>query len=399
MSSQTSSRRGASGASLAAATYVFAVVMLGTTLPTPLYPMYQAHYGFGHLTTTVLFAVYALGVLGGLLLFGQASRRFGRRPVLVLGLVFSLVSTIIFIAAEPLWLLYLARVISGLSAGIFTATGTVTVLENSPATKRVLASALATAANIGGLGSGILLAGVVAEWLPNPLHTPYIIHIVLLVLAGIAMLVVRETVSPDPNAPTFQLPHIPAESQRVFWAGSIGAATGFAMCSIYSAVAPGFLSELLGVHDVALIGLGVALVFIASAVAQIALRGLADRTLILIGTIALTVGLLLLILSLLTRSLPAFLGSSAAAGAGQGLLFTAGMRALSARTLPEHRTQVTTSYFVVAYVALSVPSVVAGLATLQLSLTVTGVWSAIILIVITLIGLVNLRVFAARNAL
>src|SRR3954453_16311367 len=55
-------------AGFAAAALALAVAMLGTTLPTPLYPLYQERYGFSELTITVIFAVYAAGVIAGLIL-------------------------------------------------------------------------------------------------------------------------------------------------------------------------------------------------------------------------------------------------------------------------------------------------------------------------------------------
>jgi hypothetical protein len=47
----------------------FAITMLGTTLPTALYPLYEKVFGFGELVTTVVFATYAAGVIAGLVLF------------------------------------------------------------------------------------------------------------------------------------------------------------------------------------------------------------------------------------------------------------------------------------------------------------------------------------------
>ncbi|MGH3764566.1 MAG: hypothetical protein ACRDTX_05370 [Pseudonocardiaceae bacterium] len=44
--------------------YAFAVTMLGTTLPTPLYPIYQQRIGFSGFVVTVIYAVYAVGVPG-----------------------------------------------------------------------------------------------------------------------------------------------------------------------------------------------------------------------------------------------------------------------------------------------------------------------------------------------
>jgi MFS family permease len=56
---------------------VFATTMLGTTLPSPLYVLYEQQLGFAALMTTVIFAVYAAGVLAALLLLGRASDGLG----------------------------------------------------------------------------------------------------------------------------------------------------------------------------------------------------------------------------------------------------------------------------------------------------------------------------------
>lgn len=383
--------------SLAAITYVFATVMLGTTLPTPLYPTFEAEYGFGSLTTAMMFAIYAGGVITTLVLFGQASERYGRKPVLLVGVLLALLSAGIFLIANDLWVLIAGRIISGLSAGIFTATGTAAVLENAPKNQRTLASALATAANIGGLGLGILVAGLIAEWLPYPLRTPFAVHAGLLVLAGFALLAVRETVVPDRSSRVVRPPGIPRDARQVFWAASVGVIAGFAACGIYSALVPGFATEVLGVRGPAAIGLAVSVLFLASVVAQISLRSWSDRTLIAVGTAHFIVAMVFLAVALAATSLLALTLSSILAGIGQGLLFMAGLRAMMARTSAGERTQATTSYFVVVYLALSIPSVAAGLVTLQLSLTATGYISAAVIAAIAAMGLLNLRVFSSSG--
>ena len=55
--------------------------MLGTTLPTPMYALYSERLHFSVLTTTVIYATYAGGVLVALLAFGRWSDAVGRRPV------------------------------------------------------------------------------------------------------------------------------------------------------------------------------------------------------------------------------------------------------------------------------------------------------------------------------
>ncbi|MCW2895336.1 MAG: hypothetical protein JWO75_4825, partial [Actinomycetia bacterium] len=78
---------------------VLAAVMLGTTLPTPLYVIYQAQWHFSAAMVTVTFAVYAAAVMATLLLAGRSSDQAGRKPVLAVALGASALSTIVFILA------------------------------------------------------------------------------------------------------------------------------------------------------------------------------------------------------------------------------------------------------------------------------------------------------------
>jgi MFS family permease len=108
-------------AGFVATAIAFAVAMLGTTLPTPLYAIYRERFGFSELTITVIFATYAAGVIASLLLFGSLSDQIGRRPLLLVGLALSALSAAVFLAADGLPLLLAGRVLSGLSAGILPA--------------------------------------------------------------------------------------------------------------------------------------------------------------------------------------------------------------------------------------------------------------------------------------
>jgi len=96
---------------------VLAVTMLGTTLPTPLYVIYQGRWHFSAVVVTVTFAVYAAAVIATLLLAGRASDQAGRRPVLAVALGASALSTVVFILAPGVGALIAARIVSGLSAG------------------------------------------------------------------------------------------------------------------------------------------------------------------------------------------------------------------------------------------------------------------------------------------
>lgn len=146
--------------------YLFAAVMLGTTLPTPRYVLYQAKWHFSSEVVTLVFATYAGGVLVALLLAGRSSDQVGRRPVLGTALGFGGLSTLVFILAPSLGWLFVGRALSGLAAGLVTGTATAAITETGTEERR--SSRVATAANTGGLALGPLVAGLFAEFGPNP---------------------------------------------------------------------------------------------------------------------------------------------------------------------------------------------------------------------------------------
>src|SRR5947209_12476785 len=157
-------------AAFAASAYAFAVTMLGTTLPPPLYSLYRERFGFSELMITVIFATYAAGVIAALLLVGRLSDEIGRRPVLLPGLAFSALSAVAFLLAQGLAPLLIGRVLSGISAGIFTGTATAMLVDLAPPDRPGRGTLVATAANMLGLGCGPLLAGLLAQYASDPLR-------------------------------------------------------------------------------------------------------------------------------------------------------------------------------------------------------------------------------------
>src|ERR1700759_959612 len=93
--------------------WVLLIMMLGGTLPVPLYVLYEKQMGFGPLGVTVVFASYVLGTLVALVVFGDLSDHLGRRPVLAIAVVCAAVSTGLFLVATGIGLLIVARVVSG----------------------------------------------------------------------------------------------------------------------------------------------------------------------------------------------------------------------------------------------------------------------------------------------
>jgi MFS family permease len=353
--------------------YAFLVTMIGTTLPTPLYPLFEARYSFGELMVTVIFAVYAFGVIAGLLAFGNLSDEVGRKPVLLAGLAFSALSAFLFVFAGSLAPIFAGRVASGFSAGIFTGTATAMLVDLAPGGRRRLASFVAVIVNLGGLGLGTLLAGLLADYCTSPLRLPFIVHLGLLVPAVLGLLVSPETVERRAFHFRLQRLRVPSEVRGVFIRGAAAGFGSFAVAGVFSSVAPVFLGLILHRTSHALAGSIVFILFSASIFGQLAVSRLSDRRALVIGCSLLAGGVGLLALALGIESLAALITSASIVGLGQGLVIGAGLAAINQRAPVEHRGETASSFFVVMYVGLSVPVIGVGLAAHALSLRTAGI--------------------------
>lgn len=356
--------------------YAFAAVMIGTTMPSPMYALYAERLHFAVLTTTVVFATYAAGVLAALLVFGSWSDAVGRRPVLFAGIGFAVISGIVFLLADSVTVLLVGRVLSGLSAGLFTGTATAAVIEAAPAAWKGRAAAVASMANIGGLGVGPLVAGALVQYGPQPLQLSFVLHLFLLALAAVAVAVVPET-SERSGRIGFQRLAIPREARAVFVPAAIAAFCGFAVMGLFNAVVPTFVAHEIGIPNHFLGGFMVTTIFGASAATQLLAVRIAPRRAVAVGSAVLIVGLAVLAAALYFASLPALIIAGAVAGVGQGISFGRGLAAIAESTPQERLAEVSSTYFVVAYVGISLPVIGDGFVARLWGLRDAGVAFAI----------------------
>ncbi|MFD7903661.1 MFS transporter [Kitasatospora sp. NPDC059747] len=356
------------------AAFAFAVAMAGTTLPTPLYGLYRERIGFSELTVTVVFAVYAFGVIGVLLLVGNVSDTVGRRPVLLCGLGFAACSAVVFLAADSVALLCLGRLLSGLSAGLFTGTATAYVLELAPARHRGRAGFAATAANMGGLGCGPLLSGLLSQYAPRPLVLPFVVHLVLLAASFALVLTLPETVAGTRPLRTArpQRAELTPEVRRVFVPAGLAAFAGFSLLGVFTSVSPAFLAEALDVHNRAVVGLVVFAAFLASTLGQLLVPRLGTARAIPLGCLVLIAGLALLAGSLAWAVLALLVLAALVGGAGQGMGLRGAVGEVATASPAEHRGGALSALFVVAYFGISVPVIGVGPLTGPLGLAHAG---------------------------
>jgi MFS family permease len=289
--------------------------------------------------------------------------------------------------------------LSGLSAGIFTGTATAAVIEAAPEKWHTRAAAVATVANIGGLGIGPLLAGLLVEYAPAPLHLSFVVHIVLALLAGAAVLIVPET-SQRTGSIGVQRLSVPVEVRTVFIIAGLAAFAGFAVTGLFTAVAPSFLANVVGVDNHAVAGLIGCSIFASSAVAQMAAARMNPQRAVAIGCAILVAGMVILAVALQLSSLAGLIAATVVSGIGQGISFSRGLAAVAERTPADRRAEVSSTYFVVAYVAISLPVVGEGLAARQWGLQTAGVTFAVAVAILSTIclGAILLEEAKSRRA-
>jgi MFS family permease len=341
--------------------YVFAVTMLGTTLPTPLYVIYQAQFHFSTSLITLIFATYAVGVLVALLVAGRSSDQVGRRPVLAAAIGLSIVSAVIFILASGVGWLFAGRVLSGLSAGLMTGTATAALTETARPGSGRRASLVSSTANLGGLGLGPLLAGLLAQYAPRPTVLPFIVQLGLVTVAGLALLAIPETVTErSALSLRFRGLGIPRAGRAEFVAAGSAGFAAFSLLGLFSALVPTFLGSVLHQTSHALAGFVVFLAFGVGACTQLAGSRLPSRPVMLTGLTIFLAALALIVAGLSAASLPVFLAGSVVSGVAVGAVFM-GSLAVANRLAPaEIRGQVISTYFVFAYVGLTVPVIAVG---------------------------------------
>ncbi len=370
-----------------AVAYAYMVVMAFSAVPSPLYGLYEARDGFTTFTITVIFAVYAVGVVGSLFLVGHISDWHGRRRVLVPAIALNLVSAVIFLTWPQLPGLLVARLINGLAVGAVTATATAYLAEldarQRPHASSRRSELVATAANLGGIGFGPLVAGLLSQYVAHPLTVPYVVLLVALGIAVVAVMLTPETADIPRPRPRYrpQRVSVPAQARGQFFAAALGTLISFAANGLFTGLAGTFLAGSLHQPSRALAGASIFLVFASGVVAQAVAWSWSVRRLLAWGMPAVFGGAALLTLAawLPSPSLALFVAGGTVMGAGTGALFKGTLGTVVAIATDDSRAEALAGLFLAAYIGLSMPVIGIGLALQYVSARVALLGFAVVI--------------------
>jgi len=373
-------------------------------VPTPLYPMYAQRDGFSDFMITVVYAIYAVGVIAALFLAGHLSDAVGRRRIFIPALLINVVSGVIFVLIPDLALLMVARVISGIAVGLTTATATSYITElharHRPDAGPRRAEVVGIAANLGGIGFGPLAAGMLAQWAVLPLQLSYIIYSAVLLVLAVALALSPETV----QRPAVRQPYrpqrvaVPAEARALFFAATFVGLAAFAVFGVFNSLVPSFLAGTLHNSSHATAGVVAFVPFAAAAVAQILQSQVAPLALLRRSLPLIVIGLALFAGGMWDSSLWMFLAGGVITGAGAGMAFKGALVVTVSRAPATKKAEVLAGYFLGSYIGLSIPVIGLGIATQYWAAKDAMLVFAAIVVVAISSAVVAVNRLAAREA-
>jgi predicted MFS family arabinose efflux permease len=333
-------------------------LLASSSAPTPLYATYQAKWGFSDLMVTVIFGVYAVAVLASLLLFGSLSDHLGRRPLLMAGLGGQALVMLVFAFAGDLGILLAARMLQGVATGACLGAIGAGLVDLDPERGPVANSS----ALMAGTATGSLLAALFVQWLPAPTRLVYLFLSVVFLAQALGVALIMETSPRVPGARHALAPtlHVPPEVRGALVIAAPSLIAVWTLGGFYASLGPSLAQLVAGDHSMIL---GGAALFLLAGSASLTILGFhrtEARRFALFGALAMIVGSALLLWGVAARSLPIFVLGVFPAGAGFGAGFQGGLRTIVADAKPHQRAGVISVVYVISYLSLGLPAILAG---------------------------------------
>ncbi len=369
------------------------VFTMGTSIITPLIPLYQQGYGLSNGVLMLLFATYTATVVPTMLLAGNASDRLGRKRLAVPAMLVMTTASLVFAFTQSVPLLFAGRVLQGLAIGMFLGVGTAFVIDHARPGAKALAAMTAGAAFRLGFGLGPLFAGIVAQYWGNPLNRPFQVHVVLMVVGIACVLVARETVPRRPYRFEMRV-GVPTGQGRGF-AGFIGPAvfTMSFMEGTVLSIVPLFLYDTLGATNVAIAGLCGFLVLGIGGMTPIVTRNLDPRKAVMVGVAVSAAVTWLIAGAALAASATLVVVAAGILGFVNGMILQGGTVICGTIVPLEERGKLMSSLYMCAY-AGTIPTVGLGYLSQAVGLTTAlMVFSTIACVLAVWIVLVGRRLF------
>jgi MFS family permease len=366
-----------------------------STLTTPLYLIYQQQFGFSQITLTLIYAAYAIGNVVALLFFGRISDRIGRRLVALSALAILAVAVLVFLFANGIAALYIARILTGLGIGIASGTGNAWLAELVGRDDKTRAATIGTTANFIGIGVTPLLSGLLAQYAPLPLHLSFIVYFVILGAAAALVWSTEETVRyPDPGHLGFRPKlSLPREIRGEFVAPAI---TGFglmALVGFYAALMPAILSHDLHIKNHAAAGGLFFELAVVVAIVIVATQTFASRASMMWSLALMIPAAAAVVAAQAFASLWVMLAATVAVGIAAGLGYRGSLQVVNQSAPVDKRAAVVSTYFVCCFIGNALPVIGVGVVSSLSNATVADIAFACMIAAFSVVALLFGLVF------
>ncbi len=365
---------------MTAFSFVAAATVVGSSsAATPLYRLYQESMHLTPLMITLVFAVYAISLLAALLTVGGLSDFVGRRPVILGGLLVNAVAMMLFSYATDVGDLILARAVQGLCVGASTTTLGAAILDSDRQRGPLLNSVSAFI----GLMVGALGAGLLVTFAPDPFHLVYEVLFAITAVLIVLLWFMPETVSRKPGALASLRPNVrvPVQSRAALLLVAPATIASWALGGFYLSLMPTIVAVTMGVSVPWVGGVVVAVLMLTGAVSVGVLRHLPARRLLVIGTISLSLGVAVTLLGIQQHSTAMLFLGTTIAGIGFGSSFAGVLSTLLPTAEAHQRAGLLATFYVISYLAFSLPALAAGVSVPFVGLAVVAyVYGAVVIV-------------------
>jgi MFS family permease len=292
--------------------------------------------------------------------------------LLLIALGALIAASILYIFAASVVWLFAARAVQGLATGVALGTASAGLLDFHPRRDPEGAGLMNGSVSAAGLGFGALVSAAAVQLLPAPRVVPYALVLALFAVAFAGVLVMPEPVADRARLRlTPQRPRVPAQVRPPFVLAALAVAAAYSIGGLFFALGPQLSAQVFATGNHLVTALSLFLLAGVGSVAQLAYGRRAAWAAVTGGSVALAAGVGLIALSAAEEAPVPLLIGSVVGGAGFGVAFLGALRNLSAAIPPNHRAGVMSAFFLVAYSALALPAVLAGLVVGQVSLAST----------------------------
>ena len=363
--------------------------LAASSAPSPLYAIYREAWGFSALTLTLVFSSYAFALLAALLVLGGLSDHRGRREVVLLSIGLEFASIVLFWRADSVGWLLAARLLQGLATGIATSTVSAAILDLN----RERGSLINGIAPMIGMAIGALGTSALVQFAPAPTKLVFELLLLAFALQAVAAFYLPETVERRPGVWQSLKPKlaIPVQARSTLWQLLPVNTALWALGGFYLSLGPTLAKLITGIDAPVVGGALIAVLVLSAAVSIYLVRERPPRATLAAGAASFAVGLLITLAGMQWHLTALFFAGTALSGVGFGASFNGAMRSLVPLATPLERAGLMASFFVLSYLAFSLPAIAAGLSVGLFGLKPTAMGYGSLLVVMALAALVAMK--------